>query len=115
MRGLGLVLRSVWSCACGVALIYPLWMASATPVPLRHHWYEIQVLWMMILSFPSGAAYYVALALGLTVLDTVAGMSLGNTVAFVVLLQWLPAAAVGYWQWFIWLPRRLPAWRTRRQ
>jgi len=114
-RGLRLVLRALWWGACAVVLVYPLVMAKASPKHLQHHWYEIQVVWMATLTFPVGIAYYVLLALGLTALDMVTSGTWGNSVAFLVLLQWLPAAALGYWQWFIWLPRRLRVWRAARE
>ena len=103
--------RVAWLALCVVVLAWPLVMSEDVPTHLRHHWYAVQVMWMYVLAFPVGLLYYIALAIALRTLELVTGVVVGNGPAVVVCLHWLPVVVLGYWQWFVWLPKRVDAWR----
>jgi len=110
----GLIARGAWCSAFIVALLVPLAVGANYPHHLEHHISETQLLWAMVLSFPIGAVYYVLLTLVLIGIHAVFGIYVGNGPFFMVVVQWFPAFLLGYWQWFVALPRYLNDRQMRR-
>ena len=101
------LLRVIWCSACVMVLVWSLVAAANAPSHLRHHADEALAIWLAVLTFPVGVAYYIALTLLLMLVYSVTGTSIGGGPIFAVLVAWLPAVILGYWQWFVLLPRYL--------
>jgi len=94
---LGKVMAAVWLMACIAVLVFGFVQRDIDDMPIAFIWF------MIFLTFPIGAAALVALGVMFGVLDIAFGISYHPF--WDELPLWFISVALGYWQWFLLIPR----------
>jgi hypothetical protein len=98
---LGKVMAAVWLMACITVLVFGFVQRDIHDMPIAFVWF------MIILTFPIGAAALVAIGVMFGVLDMAFGISYHPF--WDELPLWFISVALGYWQWFMLIP-----WSARK-
>lgn len=99
------IIRYLWVSACVLVLVY--WVNQWHLSPEMEDAYRLEsqgvvLVFMMLLSFPSGILFYFLLSLVFSGLDT---LGVSTVVDVEVPLVWIGFFIVGYLQWFKYGPK----------
>lgn len=97
----------VWLSACISVLVFGYTNRQIHDMPVAFYWL------IGLLALPMGTAAMIAVGVGMGVLSMV--LELEYHPFWDDLPAWLVAVAVGYWQWFVFVPRQVRESKVKRQ
>lgn len=98
------IFKFVWLAACALVLIYWVnahFLSADTPDAYKTETQGILLLWMLVLTFPTGVIWYLLFSLILLGLDT---FGVQRSIAVEVGIAWIGFVFAGYLQWFVYGP-----------
>jgi len=104
---LGRLLAIAWLVACMAVLIFGYEQRSIHDMPVAFTWL------LLGLAFPVGSLAVVLVGVGLGALTSLVGFQYQPF--WHELPIWISAVVVGYWQWFIFLPREAASYFAHRK
>lgn len=104
---IGRLLAVAWLAACIGVLLFGYEQRAIHDMPVAFTWF------LLVLSFPVGSLAVVAVGVSLGSLATALGLQYQPV--WHELPIWIAAIVVGYWQWFMFLPREASNYLSRRK